>query len=36
MEMALNYADSEISQIFDEKKKYDQDENYFSWLHRVP
>jgi hypothetical protein len=34
--MAKNFADSEILGIFDAKKVYTQDENYFKWLDAVP
>ena len=36
VEMAKNFADGEIQNIFDLKKEYTQDENYFQWLNDVP
>ena len=34
--MAKNFADGEILSIFDSKKDYSQDENYFKWLDDIP
>lgn len=36
LEQCLHYSDWEIQTILDLKKKYDQDEDYFSWLDQVP
>jgi hypothetical protein len=30
--MAYNYSESEILNIFNDKKDYNQDEHYFEWL----